>query len=1192
MKKGYKKGFYIGFTALAFSFVVANSINVKSNKQVESRDTDLIVLVKDSSNVDELKKEIQSLVGFNYRVVDTYNGLINGLEIKINSKYVDSIKELNIVEACGENRTYEASSYSVSDWYDSSKYYTASQITNDSKTTMNVPTSSKEGENTFLAVIDNGMLLNHKAFKDLDSTVKKRVTKDDVYKATKESGFKGKSDGNNTYYNSKIVYYYDYGENDHDVYLPSSSHGMHTSSTAVANGEFKGIAPKAQLAFMKVADASGSISETALLNSFNDCYYLGVDAISFSIGSALDESSDAPIISTLKKLQDKGVDINASAGNDGKGNWKNTGIYEYDLLDSVEDGILGSYAVYDSSTSVAAGILDTDESTESVLSIHGTIISGYDQIIDRTSSSTSVTFTKQLPFYSLNGDKDEGNYEYVMVPGLGDKSDFDNIDVKGKIAVIKRGTISFEDKIANAYSKGAIAVIVGNDTGLGNMQYFAFTNTDQKIPSYGISKEFYDLLASQEDKTLTVSRDFMTSFSSQGVTGDLRIEPEITAPGQNIIGAVCDDKLDSRYQYYDGTSMAAPNYSGAYVLALSEGSYTNEKERKEYQATLKKRFMSTANPIIGGEDIPTSVRRQGAGMVDVEGAIKTNVYLEGTNNETKVELKNNDDIKKGKLDFDVTFKKTKAVSGSYTPTLYITVPETVEVDSETCSSFKGEKVKTTNQRLVKKVTLSDVRLSGKEDQSYHVNYSLSEEEVNEILNEFPNGCVIEGYVVFESKSSSLEDLSIPYLGFIGDYYKEEVVEPFQFEKEDGKIYGSDVINDLVQNVAGKVNANFESYFGVTGTSIKNFDSSKLSTHEVKLEDYCLGINATLENDGLYHLKAGNKGSADTLYIQQFVNRSVKDNVITLTDSKGKIVLTDHMFNMVYDNDSEEIHSLVKTKAITSLFKDDYITANRAYTIIPLKDTSGEYSYYEDGEYTLEFDYELIDGTHQYKKYILEIEETEDNNSIENFKETSEGLEITFTSDCLKATLNDVEGVKKSSKKFVFSGDALKEGKNGSYSLKAYSNSYGIFIGAISSDFKTIVSGKNITSGSILKTTRKSKGNEEELTLGIYDSTGKVIKIDDGINVYISLGDNVNNVKVFNNNLKKDEIDSTFENGVLSFKTTNKKLILSYDGSSSTDTGNEDSNNNSLVIGLCTGIGALIVIGVVVSIILIKKNKKN
>lgn len=1182
MKKGNKKGFYIGFTALAFSFIVANSINIKNNKEVETRDTDLIVLVKDTSNVDELKDELFNLVGFNYRVVDTYNGLVNGLEIKINSSYIDSIKELSIVEACGTNNVYETSDYKISSSYDSSKTYTASQIQNDSKTTMNVPTSSKQGEGTFLAVIDNGMLLSHKAFKDLDSSTSKRVSKTDMDTAKKQSGFKGKGE---TYYNSKIVYYYDYGENDNDVYLSSSSHGMHTSSTAVANGEFEGIAPKAQLAFMKVADSEGSISETALINAFNDCYYLGVDAISFSIGSALDEGNDDPIIETLNKLAEKGIDINASAGNDGKGNWSSTGIYKYDLLDSVEDGILGSYATYSTTTSVAAGILSSDDSSESILSVNGTIIDGYDQVISRTSGSTAVSFTTERPFYSLNGDKKEGTYEYVMVPGLGEKSDFASCDVKGKIAVIKRGTISFEDKIANAYAAGAIAVIVGNQDGLGQMQYFSFTNTNQQIPSYGISKEFYNLLASQEDKKITVSRNFMTDFSSQGATGSLSIEPEITAPGQNIIGAVCDNKSNNTYEYYDGTSMAAPNYSGSYVLALSDGDYSTEEERKEYQATLKKRFMSTANPIIGGEDIPTSVRRQGAGMIDVESAIKTNVYLEGTNNESKVELKNNDNIKNGILDFDVTFKKTKEVKGSYTPTLYISVPEVVEVDSEANPNFAGTKVKSTNQRLVKKVTLSNVTLSGKEDQTYHVNYKLTEEEVNEILSDFPNGCNIEGYVIFDSNDSSLEELSIPYLGFIGDYYKEEAVEPFQFEKEDGKIYGSDIVNDLAQNVAGKTKADFESYFGVTGTSINNFDSSKIYKHETKLTDYVMGINATLESDGYYHLKAGNKGSADTLYIQQFVNRSCIDNTITLKDSKGSIVLTDHMFNAIYDN-GESTHPLIKTKATTTLYNKDYIIANRAYTIIPLKDTSGDYNYYEDGEYTLEFDYELVDGTHQTKTYILEIEEVKDDNSVTGFEETSEGLLISFSSDCLKVTINDVQGVKKSAKQFLFTKDSLIPDKNGVYTIKAYSNSYGLFIGSMTSDLKAIATGSVIESGTIFKLIRKNTSSGEELTIGVYDSTGKVLKINDGIKVYIALGSGVSECKVTTNDSKKEEIESSLSNGVLSFTTKNKKIILNYSSS------NNGSNSNSgLITGLCVGAGAILVAGLFAGITLNKKSKK-
>src|SRR5574344_38830 len=64
-----------------------------------------------------------------------------------------------------------------------------------------------------------------------------------------------------------------------------------------------------------------------------------------------------------------------------------------------------------------------------------------------------------------------------------------------------------------------------------------------------------------------------------------------------------------------------------------------------------------------------------------------------------------------------------------------------------------------------------------------------------ITKNIENGTYLEGYVVFDSLDNS-EDLSIPYLGFYGDYNKEEAVEPFAFEKDENKLYGSEIINTM------------------------------------------------------------------------------------------------------------------------------------------------------------------------------------------------------------------------------------------------------------------------------------------------------------------------------------------------------------------------------------------------------------
>jgi len=69
-------------------------------------------------------------------------------------------------------------------------------------------------------------------------------------------------------------------------------------------------------------------------------------------------------------------------------------------------------------------------------------------------------FEKQFP---SEPDKTSATFEYVTIPGIGGGGDYAGIDVAGKIALVKRGTISFEEKIENAQGNLAIGVIIYNN---------------------------------------------------------------------------------------------------------------------------------------------------------------------------------------------------------------------------------------------------------------------------------------------------------------------------------------------------------------------------------------------------------------------------------------------------------------------------------------------------------------------------------------------------------------------------------------------------------------------------------------------------------------------------------------------------------------------------------------------------------
>ena len=133
----------------------------------------------------------------------------------------------------------------------------------------------------------------------------------------------------------------------------------------------------------------------------------------------------------------------------------------------------------------------------------------------------------------LLGNDSSKTYEYVMVPNTGDTADYQGLDVTGKIAVVMRGGLSFEQKQLNAASAGAAGCIIYNNRD-GYLLNMAVDN--YKIPTVCISLANGQMMEAAQEKTLTVSKTekgsvAMSDFSSWGPLPSLSLKPEITAPG-------------------------------------------------------------------------------------------------------------------------------------------------------------------------------------------------------------------------------------------------------------------------------------------------------------------------------------------------------------------------------------------------------------------------------------------------------------------------------------------------------------------------------------------------------------------------------------------------------------------------------------------------------------------------------------
>ena len=534
-------------------------------------------------------------------------------------------------------------------------------------------------------------------------------------------------DEGSLYFSSKVPFYFDYGgekkihsdytSQDFDVSSEITYHGSHVASIAAGNAQnYKGIAPKAQLVLMKVftnfepnkieqavgLQASTGAYDIPILRALEDCVTLGVDGINMSLGSNLNDfDQDSITCKTLQSLAESGILTSISAGNSGKSAYAFTGGYGNWTFDSVETGILSGYTNVVDTMDVASG-QPIRKFYENAFKMGASYVEFDDQIVNREGFADDYDVERHM--YEVFQDEHGTpiDRDWVYIPGFGNTSDYSGLDVQDKIAVVNRGSISFSEKYKVAYSKGAVAmVVINNDPTASSFNFrMSFGDDQPEIPialvlysdidKFGTPGGDGDTFSLVNKKVLDNLRAYtLSTFSSDGGTFDLQLKPEITAPGENIRGAVPPQKKKDReetplstYEYLSGTSMSAPNYAGAQSVLLSKVSKDIFKKANptaedlklvsDFRETVNMRMMSTARIMSDYDYDPetyyksgtsqteefryTSPRIQGAGMVNLDAAYNTDVYLEGFakdgttgSKKSKIELRNSDLINNGSI---------------------------------------------------------------------------------------------------------------------------------------------------------------------------------------------------------------------------------------------------------------------------------------------------------------------------------------------------------------------------------------------------------------------------------------------------------------------------------------------------------------------------------------------------------------
>jgi len=388
--------------------------------------------------------------------------------------------------------------------------------------------------------------------------------------------------------------------------LDEAGHGTHVAGTVAGHGDgvnsYDGMAKDASLYAIKVFGAEGSTSDLVVIaglefaadpNGDGDLRDQ-LDVVNLSLGS---NYGNPKILyaEAIKNLVNGGTIAVISAGNSGN-----------------KDYIVGSPGTATESLSVAASIDDGDhnwkyDASEIILPNESLVV----EAIEAATTQAVVDSNVAGEFFFIGiADKDLTPEQINLL--------------KGKVALIDRGVVNFNDKVKHAAEGGAIGVVVINNR---EGAAFKMGTTDQfNIPAIMIKQvvgqkikeamknsavQIHFNSAKKIEKPEVI--DTLTDFSSKGPRSiDGYLKPEISAPGSDIISAAMGG--GARVIKMSGTSMAAPHMAG--IMALIKQSM-KQRGLNLTAMELKNIAMGTAKTM-NEKGVRYAVTRQGSGRIQAD----------------------------------------------------------------------------------------------------------------------------------------------------------------------------------------------------------------------------------------------------------------------------------------------------------------------------------------------------------------------------------------------------------------------------------------------------------------------------------------------------------------------------------------------------------------------------------------------
>ena len=435
----------------------------------------------------------------------------------------------------------------------------------------------------------------------------------------------------------KVIGGYDYIENDNSP-LDTDGHGTQVAGVLAADGNLKGISPKAKILAYRVSADGEGVASDLITKAIHQAIKDDADIINISLGV---NRTEYEIDRAVNAAVDAGIVVVAAAGNSGP-----------------ESSTIGSPASNPNAITVGATYNNVTNSLVSTLEI--------DQ--------------KQFEVFPMVGTEsiESPIISEIRFGGYSRDQDLKNLDVKDIILLAKRGgetsdeLVYFSDKEKNAAKYGASAIIVYNNRPgifFGELIHeFVDEGYKPTIPAVSINQEDGLEIKKMLEKNITgkldifYHPDYVAYFSSRGPVSHFFTKPDLVAPGVFVNTTTSQNG----YNMTVGTSYAAPHVSGAIALLL-------EKNPNLKPDQIKSILTTTTDPVTDSYGKKFSMDETGSGRINITKAFNADLIISPAtlrfdfSNDKKIDEK---ELKIRSLsnpldEVDITFEKTEGIDFSH-----------------------------------------------------------------------------------------------------------------------------------------------------------------------------------------------------------------------------------------------------------------------------------------------------------------------------------------------------------------------------------------------------------------------------------------------------------------------------------------------------------------------------------------------